>query len=577
MSVIIHLWTGPRSLSTATMYSFGQRFDTKVYDEPLYAAWLARNPTAYRPYRNELLSAHENDGNIMLQKIHSDQTKSIIFCKQLGKHITGLDNTLLFQENVRHIFIVRDPIDMIDGWDRREDVHHEESSLEVLCLPQLLELFSAVRQRSPHKPVVIDASMLQAHPQEVLQIACEQLNISFTVDMLKWEAGPKPHMDGLWAPYWYSSLHKSTGFQEEVRAGGRQGAITGSQLELLKDAMPFFEVLRRHAIGVNPLNPGSSPCLPVWSGDPLQLLADRRNANVLAWIGDRLLPRELAKVSAFDSAVQGGDAVWEGLRVYNGRVFKLNEHLQRLQDSAKALAFANPPSLSFIRRAIQTTLHANGMNDQAHMRLTLTRGPKVSSSMNPSFNKFGCCLIILPEWKPVGDMTTYDNSKGIRLVTATTRRNPPQCLDSHIHHNNLLNNILAKIQANQAGAEDAIMLDLQGFVAETNATNMFLVKNGVVVTPTPDACLPGLTRQIVMMLCKENLGLALEERRVSLAEFHSADEVFTSGTMGELTPVREIDGRTIGEGGQWPVFGRIQAEYRRLTEIEGEVIDELHL
>lgn len=219
------------------------------------------------------------------------------------------------------------------------------------------------------------------------------------------------------------------------------------------------------------------------------------------------------------------------MRVYNGRVFKLNEHLQRLRDSAKALAFANPPSISFIRRAIQTTLHANDMSDQAHMRLTLTRGPKVSSSMNPAFNKFGCCLIIIPEWKPVGDMTTYDNRKGISLVTATTRRNPPQCLDSHIHHNNLLNNILAKIQANQAGAEDAIMLDLQGFVAETNATNMFLVKNGVVVTPTPDACLPGITRKIVMAVCKDTLGLPLEERRVSLAEFHSADEVFTTGTV----------------------------------------------
>lgn len=277
------------------MYSFGQRTDCKVYDEPLYAAWLAKNPRAYRPYRDEMLLKHEVDGNIMLQTIHGDQSKPIIFCKQLSKHITGWDTALLFQENVRHVFLVRDPIDMIDGWERRKDVHHEESTLEALCLPQLLEIFSAVRQSSPHKPVVIDASLLQAHPRGVLQIACEQLNIPFTADMLQWEAGPKPHIDGLWAPYWYSSLHKSTGFQEE-RGARRQGVVTGSQLELLKEALPFYDLLRRHAIGINPLNPASSPCLPVWSGDPLQVLADRRNANILAWIGDRLLPRELAKV-----------------------------------------------------------------------------------------------------------------------------------------------------------------------------------------------------------------------------------------------------------------------------------------
>eukprot|EP01039_Chlorochromonas_danica_P013228 gene13228-15274_t len=169
-------------------------------------------------------------------------------------------------------------------------------------------------------------------------------------------------------------------------------------------------------------------------------LGDPRNEHLFAWIGDRLLPREQAKVSAFDSAVQGGDAVWEGLRIYDNKVFKLEEHLHRLVESAKAMAFANVPSLAYIRRAIGLTLEANNMSHNTHIRLSLTRGPKLTSSMNPAFNVFGCTLIVLPEFKTVGDMTTYDNKRGIRLVTACNRRNPAQCVDSKIHHCNLINN-----------------------------------------------------------------------------------------------------------------------------------------
>jgi hypothetical protein len=223
-------------------------------------------------------------------------------------------------------------------------------------------------------------------------------------------------------------------------------------LELFRDALPFYEMLRRKALGRDPLNPGSS--IPqLLTASALELtsqnldyslgrskLADPRNENILIWVGDRLCPRELAKVSVFDSAVQGGDAVWEGLRIYKNRVFKLDDHLERLMDSAKAMAFQNIPSLEFIKEAIFKTLSANGMKDSAHIRLTLTRGPKISSSMNPQFNIFGTNLLVVPEWKPVGDVTTYDNSKGIKLITASNRRNSAQCVDSKIHHNNLINN-----------------------------------------------------------------------------------------------------------------------------------------
>jgi branched-subunit amino acid aminotransferase/4-amino-4-deoxychorismate lyase len=170
--------------------------------------------------------------------------------------------------------------------------------------------------------------------------------------------------------------------------------------------------------------------------------------------------------------------------------------LDRLFDSAKAMAFSNVPTRDWIKDAIFKTLIANGMFDNAHIRLTLTRGKKVTSGMSPAFNLYGCALIVLAEWKP----PVYDNSHGIKLVTATTRRNSPNSIDSKIHHNNLINNILAKIEGNLAQAEDAIMLDKDGFVSETNATNIFMVKKGTVLTPHADYCLPGITRATVSIV-----------------------------------------------------------------------------
>ncbi|MBX2946217.1 MAG: aminotransferase class IV [Cyclobacteriaceae bacterium] len=265
-----------------------------------------------------------------------------------------------------------------------------------------------------------------------------------------------------------------------------------------------------------------------------------KNANIKIHVGGKLLPREEAKVSVFDSSVQGGDAVWEGLRVYNGGIFCLDKHLDRLEASAHTLAFANVPSRNEIKKAIFETLQANGMRDEAHIRLTLTRGEKVTSGMDPRLNTKGCCLIVLAEWKPL----VYNNDQGIRVITSSQRRNNPQFLDSKIHHNNLLNNILAKIQANVAGADAAIMLDHNGFVAELNDTNLFMVKAGQVYTPFADACLHGITRGLVLELCHTS-GITVEERNLSLTEFYTADEVFATGTMGELTPVHEIDGRKI--------------------------------
>lgn len=265
-----------------------------------------------------------------------------------------------------------------------------------------------------------------------------------------------------------------------------------------------------------------------------------KNINIKVHIGGKLLPREEAKVSVFDSVVQGGDAVWEGLRVYRGAIFCLDKHLERLEASARALAFEHIPERESIKRAIFETLAANGMHDDTHIRLTLTRGEKVTSGMDPRLNTRGSCLIVLAEWKPL----VYDNNAGIRVITSSQRRNNPQFLDSKIHHNNLLNNILAKVQANISGMDAAIMLDHLGFVSELNDANLFMVKEGKVYTPLADACLPGITRALVLGICRD-LSIPVEEKNLSLTEFYNADVVFATGTMGEITPVKEIDGRQI--------------------------------
>lgn len=295
-------------------------------------------------------------------------------------------------------------------------------------------------------------------------------------------------------------------------------------------------------------------------------LPDPRNADILVHVNGQLLPRNEARVSVFDSAVQGGDAVWEGLRVYKGRIAALSGHLERLQNSARTLAFAAVPSPDQVRQAIFETLAANGMTDDTHIRLTLTRGEKITSGMNPKLNQSGCTLIVLAEWKP----PVYSDD-GIRVITSAIRRNTPQCLDSKIHHNNLLNNILASIDANVAGVDSAVMLDVNGFISETNDTNIFLVKDGGLLTPFADACLPGLTRQMILDVCATE-AIPAREKNLSLTELYTADEAFTTGTMGELTPILEADGRTIGDGCPGDMTRRMQGLHREYAYEHGEPI-----
>jgi branched-chain amino acid aminotransferase len=323
---------------------------------------------------------------------------------------------------------------------------------------------------------------------------------------------------------------------------------------------------------------------------------DERNRDLIVNVGGRLAHRDEAGVSPFDSVVQGGDAVWEGLRLTNGRIFALEEHLARLRRSAHALGFASVPTDAAVVEEISRTLAANSMVTGVHIRLTLTRGVKVTSGMDPRLNVSGPTLIVLAEFKdPVYDLS------GIRLITSSVRRHAPDSLDPKIHHNNLLTSIMAKIEANVAGADDAVMLDSRGFIAETNATHLFMVLPGdardpysaaasgdgpagadgmvgaagpagpVLATPTTAACPEGITRATVLRLAS-SAGIACTEGDYTLPQLYNASEVFVTGTMGGLAPVIAVDGRSIGDGATGPVTKQLTQLYTSLTATTGTTV-----
>ena len=295
---------------------------------------------------------------------------------------------------------------------------------------------------------------------------------------------------------------------------------------------------------------------------------NRKNRDLIVNINGQLVHRDKAGISPFDSAVQGGDAVWEGLRLYNGRIFKLYEHLDRLERSARALSIVDRPPREKIIEELKRTLAANKMRDGVHIRLTVSRGVKITSGMDPRLNQAGATLIILAEHKaPVYAKT------GLTLITSKTRRPPPEVLDAKIHHANLLNSILAKIEANNAGADDALMLDTNGCVAETNATNVFIVRKGDLATSKVVACPEGITRATVIEICAAEK-IRCVEADLSPVDVYGADEMFCTGTMGELAGVVKIDNRDIGDGQVGPMTKRLSKLYAERTSREGvQIVD----
>jgi branched-chain amino acid aminotransferase len=256
------------------------------------------------------------------------------------------------------------------------------------------------------------------------------------------------------------------------------------------------------------------------------------------------------------------------VRLSNGRIFKLHEHIDRLERSARALSFAEIPPREKIIEEIKRALAANKMSDGVHIRLTLTRGVKITSGMDPRLNQSEPTLIVLAEHKaPVYAKT------GLTLITSKIRRPPREVLDARIHHANLLNSILAKIEANNAGADDALMLDTRGFLAETNATHVFIVRNGDLATSRLLACPEGITRATVIEICAAEK-IRCVETDLSVVDVYGANEMFCTGTMGELAAVIQLDNRQIGDGKVGPMTKRLSDLYAKRTATEGvRVVD----
>lgn len=290
------------------------------------------------------------------------------------------------------------------------------------------------------------------------------------------------------------------------------------------------------------------------SASPLGSSAGPRRLQVS--INGQLVPREEARVSVWDSGFQSGDAVYEGLRVYGGAVFRLDEHVDRLFRCARSIGIDIPLPKSEVADSIRGTVRANGLTDNAHVRITVTRGAKPVTGMNPDLATAGePTIVVIAEPKP----PSFPKS-GISLVTASIRRSPAACLDPKLHTCNQLGQILAKMEANVARADEALMLDVNGFVAETNSANIFAIMGSELATPTRDACMPGLTRAMVLEMAP-SVGLSVSERNISQADLYGADEVFISGTVCEIVPVILIDGRRIGSGKPGPVTTRLLDEY----------------
>ena len=288
---------------------------------------------------------------------------------------------------------------------------------------------------------------------------------------------------------------------------------------------------------------------------------DIRNQSILIYVDGKIVPRDQAVVSVYDSGFMLGDGVWEGLRLYNGKWAFLDEHMDRLFEAAKAIDLDIGMDRKSVISALLDTQNSNGMIDNAHARMMITRGVKVLPFQHPSLSQSGPTFVIIMEH------SQPKIPRPITLATVPHLRGLPMTQDPKLNSHSKLNCILACIAAQKAGADEALMLDLHGFVNTTNACNFFIVRKGAVLTSTGDYCMNGITRQKVIDLCRTN-DIPVFERNFSLVDTYGADEAFLTGTFGAQTPVSSIDGRTIGAGELGPMTTRIRALYKDLITAE---------
>ncbi|MFK7942479.1 MAG: aminotransferase class IV [Paracoccaceae bacterium] len=287
---------------------------------------------------------------------------------------------------------------------------------------------------------------------------------------------------------------------------------------------------------------------------------DARNQDIRIWVNGEIVHRDAAKVSVYDSGFMLGDGMWEGMRLYDGVWAFFDEHMERLFDSCKAVSLDVGMDRTGIAAALADTQVANGMTTDVHCRLMVTRGVKVKPFQHPSLSRTGPTVVIIMEHSRPKDAL---QSRGIRLATVPQVRGLPMSQDAKYNSHSKLNCVIACLQAEQAGADEALMLDPHGFVNTTNACNFFIVKKGEVWTSTGDYCMNGVTRQKVIDVCRAD-GIPVHERNYSLVDVHGAEEAFLTGTFGAQTPVAELDGKPIGTG-ERPVTARIRTLYKDLV------------
>lgn len=566
-----------------------------MVDEPLYAHWL-RLTGAPRPYRDAVLASQDADGGRVLAGLsrapHAPGARPLLFAKHMTKHALLLPPALLAARPGRSLLLLRRPADLLSSWS---DVM--PASLEETGLPAACALYSALRCEG-RSPAVFLAEDLAAAPEATLRLICAALSVPFDASMLSWPAGPRPE-DGVWAPHWYATTHASTGFAP-LRGGGGGGAPLAPHLrELEAEAAPFYGFLAARAVrpaaaaGAAPAPPPPPAPLPGFErgGDdgerPAAAAAgivashqgathsyapDPRNASVLVGIRDGvtglwgLHRRPHATVSVLDGGFVLGDGVWEGIRLHRGVLLFAKAHLQRLFEGLASLDLDPGISKADLLRAVYSVVDANQMDGGVHVRLMVTRGLKATPFQDPRCTVGGATIVVLAEHK-----APPPSPPPLRLATVAVRRGGPDAQDPALNSHSKGNCVAACVAAGAAGADEALMLDPDGFVCTCNSTNFFIVRNGEVWTAPEGHLMPGVTRSAVLRLARA-AGLPAHERRFSLAAVYGADAAWVTGTFAGLLRVGSVDGRAIGAAGDadagGAVFARLRALYAEAVEAD---------
>ena len=300
------------------------------------------------------------------------------------------------------------------------------------------------------------------------------------------------------------------------------------------------------------------------------MLHGQKIADTILYVNGDFVKKSEAVISVYDSGFQHGDGVYEGIRAYGRKVYRLDEHIKRLYESCYTLGIDIGKTKDEMKEIVKELIRRNldaGFTD-LHMRLQVTRGFKAQTGMHPTLNVTNASIVICVDQKP-----PIFNKEGITLVTTWLKRYSPSYMDPKIHCCNQLNQIMAACEAIRQGADEAIMLDQNGYVAETNSTNLQMIKDGVLILPTLDSQLPGITRKTMIQIAKE-MGMEVQVRNVSVSEYYNADEVFICGTVGEVVPVKMIDGKKIGTQIPAPITEKFSQEYKKMTETLGVSIDD---